>query len=341
MPPSRWPASTRRARSGWRRRARIPRIQEFMARRVGSIGTSRIDRALGRRARPGRQLRASVGTLARNRRRPARPPPGRDACQLAQRLHRLGRRLRLAGPIAGDLAGRHIRRPGVAKYVARSPQRPSGEPRETVARHSPPCSRSRTHRSRRYCKCSVREPGLGSQAIRGLSAYDDPATPDVLIKAYRSLGTSESAATSLNTLAARLSWARAMLSAVETNQLPRGDLTADLVRQLRNLKDAALDASIARLWGAVRETTGDRARLIAQYKTMLTSEPAQKPERVAGSGRLRQGLPAVPHSVRHRRPGRPRSDGLQPCRSRLCAVERARPERLDRQRLRRARDRHH
>jgi putative heme-binding domain-containing protein len=68
------------------------------------------------------------------------------------------------------------------------------------------------------------------------------------------------------------------LSAVEANQLPRGDLTADLVRQLRNLKDGALDASIARLWGTVRETTGDRARLIAHYKTMLTSAPARAPD---------------------------------------------------------------
>ena len=34
----------------------------------------------------------------------------------------------------------------------------------------------------------VRDPSLGGLAIRALSAYDDPATPDLLITAYSSLG---------------------------------------------------------------------------------------------------------------------------------------------------------
>ncbi len=31
----------------------------------------------------------------------------------------------------------------------------------------------------------VRHPQLGGPAVRGLSAYDDPATPEILIDAYR------------------------------------------------------------------------------------------------------------------------------------------------------------
>ena len=41
----------------------------------------------------------------------------------------------------------------------------------------------------------------------------------------------------LNTLAARKRSAQALLAAVDAGKVPRGDLTADLVRQLRNLKD--------------------------------------------------------------------------------------------------------
>jgi putative heme-binding domain-containing protein len=123
----------------------------------------------------------------------------------------------------------------------------------------------------------VREPGLGGLAVRALSAYDDPATSDVLIKAYKFLGPPERR-DALNTLAARKASAHTLLAAVEADKLPRGDLTADLVRQLRNLKDPKLDARIGQVWGTVRETTGDRARLIAQYKAMIKSKPAHAPD---------------------------------------------------------------
>ena len=127
----------------------------------------------------------------------------------------------------------------------------------------------------------VRDPGLGGLAVRALSAYDDPATPDVLIKAYMSLGPLERRDV-LNTLAARKGSAQALLSAVKEGKLSRGDLTADLVRQLRNLKDPGLDARIGQVWGTVRETTGDRARLIARYKAMIKSKPAHAPDPAQG-----------------------------------------------------------
>jgi putative membrane-bound dehydrogenase-like protein len=127
----------------------------------------------------------------------------------------------------------------------------------------------------------VADPELGGIALRGLSGYDDPATPKVLIEAYRSLGQTQRR-DALNTLAARQGSARALLLAVEAGKLPRGDLTADLVRQIRNLKDPELDVQLGRVWGTVRETTGDRARVIAQYKKLLTSRPSQPPDRSLG-----------------------------------------------------------
>src|SRR5262249_15746569 len=112
---------------------------------------------------------------------------------------------------------------------------------------------------------------------RGLSAYDDPATPEVLIKAYSALGPLERR-DALNTLASRKSSARSLLSAVAAGRLPRVDLTADLIRQLRNLNDPELRAEIERVWGTIRETTGDRARLIARYKDMLPAKPPRLPD---------------------------------------------------------------
>ncbi len=69
---------------------------------------------------------------------------------------------------------------------------------------------------------------------------------------------------------------------MKSGSLPRGDLTADVVRQIRNFKDESLNAEIARVWGTARETTGDRAKLIAVYKKMLTSRPGLAPDPFLG-----------------------------------------------------------
>ena len=127
----------------------------------------------------------------------------------------------------------------------------------------------------------IGDPGLGGEAVRALSAYDDPATPALLINGYASFGPTEKR-DALNTLAARKGSAQALLAAVEAGKLPRADLTADLVRQLRNLKDRDLDARIGQVWGTVRETTGDRARLIARYRAMIKSTPAHQPDLSTG-----------------------------------------------------------
>jgi putative membrane-bound dehydrogenase-like protein len=129
----------------------------------------------------------------------------------------------------------------------------------------------------------VTDPALGGMALRGLSGYDDPATPGVLIRAYKKLGSTEKR-DALNTLAARAGSARQLLAAVDAGKLPRGDLTADLVRQIRNLKSPELDSELGKVWGTVRETSSDRARSIAQYKKLLTSRPSKAPDPSLGRG---------------------------------------------------------
>jgi putative heme-binding domain-containing protein len=127
----------------------------------------------------------------------------------------------------------------------------------------------------------ILHPQLGGPAVRALSTYDDPSTPAVLIKAYPSLGSSERRDV-LSTLSTRKNTGRDLLAAVEAGKVPRGDLTADLVRQLRNLKDPDLTAQLGRVWGTVRETSGDRARSIAQSKAMLLGSHTQTPDRSMG-----------------------------------------------------------
>jgi putative heme-binding domain-containing protein len=123
----------------------------------------------------------------------------------------------------------------------------------------------------------ILDPALGGEAVRGLSGFDDPATPGALLASYEKLGR-PARRDALNTLAMRREWARDLLSAVGSGRLPRADLSADIVRQLRNLGDPDVDALIGKVWGRARETTADRARTIARYKALLTSRPDRPPD---------------------------------------------------------------
>ena len=118
---------------------------------------------------------------------------------------------------------------------------------------------------------------LRAAALRGLAAFDDPETPGAILDAYNSLPPAERR-DALNTLAARPDFARRLLAAVADKAVPAADLSADLVRQMRNLKSPEVDEQIGKLWGAVRETSADRAKEIARMKAFLTSRPATAPD---------------------------------------------------------------
>src|SRR5206468_10097654 len=56
---------------------------------------------------------------------------------------------------------------------------------------------------------------------------------------------------------------------------------AEIVRQLRNLKDKNLDHSIAEVWGLVRSTPAERLKQIADWKRKLEA-PAPPPDLALG-----------------------------------------------------------
>jgi putative membrane-bound dehydrogenase-like protein len=119
------------------------------------------------------------------------------------------------------------------------------------------------------------EPALREDALRGLAGYDDAKTPAAILGGYRSLNPGEKR-TALATLASRAPYARALLAAVGAKKVAATDLTADLIRQMRNLKDADVDKQIGAVWGTVRETAADKAKLIARFKKLIQSRPATR-----------------------------------------------------------------
>jgi putative membrane-bound dehydrogenase-like protein len=119
----------------------------------------------------------------------------------------------------------------------------------------------------------VAEPALRRDALRGLAAYDDPKTADVILGVYPSLGLEEKR-DALSTLAARAATARALVAAVAEKKIPMTDLSADVLRQLRNIKDNELSKEIAAVWGSLRETAEDKAREIRRVRGMLAARQA-------------------------------------------------------------------
>src|SRR4051794_62283 len=89
---------------------------------------------------------------------------------------------------------------------------------------------------------------LRGPALRALAAYDDPKTPAAILGVYPSLNPTEKK-DALTTLVSRQAFAKNLLAAVGDKKVPSKDLSADLVRQLRNLKDSDIDAQVGKLWG--------------------------------------------------------------------------------------------
>lgn len=120
-------------------------------------------------------------------------------------------------------------------------------------------------------------------ALRGLAQYNHPETVATILDIYSGAdpATRQDA---LQTLAARPAWARALIDAVAIERIPRTDLTAFTARQIHSLGDKQLSADVEKLWGRVRESPGERVRIIAGYKQRLTADSVKSGN--PGRGRM-------------------------------------------------------
>jgi len=86
----------------------------------------------------------------------------------------------------------------------------------------------------------------------------------------------------LNTLASRVAFAKPLLSAINDGAVPKKDLSAELVRQLRGLKNADLDELITKAWGVMRDSAKDKQAEIAKYKNIYQAGGSQPGEASRG-----------------------------------------------------------
>ena len=113
----------------------------------------------------------------------------------------------------------------------------------------------------------LKEESLRGHAIRGLARSADPRIPNTLISLYSELNI-EQKRDVLNTLSSRALFASDLLEAVANATIPSRDLTASIVRQLRNLKTESVNTKLQEVWGAYREPNQDKLAEMARYRTI-------------------------------------------------------------------------
>jgi len=122
---------------------------------------------------------------------------------------------------------------------------------------------------------ALNEPQLRGEAIRALANYDDANIPTELLKRYTAFDES-ARRDAIGTLTSRPAYALALLEAIEKKTLPRKDVHAYHVRQLRSFGDPKLAARILQVWGDVRESSTEKKAKIEQYKNKLTTDQLAK-----------------------------------------------------------------
>ena len=115
---------------------------------------------------------------------------------------------------------------------------------------------------------------LRGAALRGLAGYDDPKAPAAILAVFDSLEVAEKR-DALNTLAARAPNAKALMAALAEGKVPRNVLTADIFRQLHNLKNAEIDADLQKVYGTIRESSADKQKEIERYKRIYWAGGSQ------------------------------------------------------------------
>jgi len=118
------------------------------------------------------------------------------------------------------------------------------------------------------------EPGLRSPALRGLALYDDSRTSSEILAVYHQFDTGEKR-DALATLTSRPAYAKPLLQGIEDKIVNPTDLTAELVRQLKSLKNPEINQQIEKVWGSFRETSADKKAEIDRYKKIYFAGGSQ------------------------------------------------------------------
>ncbi|QDT46026.1 hypothetical protein Pan258_00430 [Symmachiella dynata] len=124
---------------------------------------------------------------------------------------------------------------------------------------------------------------LMNEVLRGFASFDDPQIPQLILERYARLEPS-AREVAIATLASRPASARALLKAIADGQIEASAISAFHARQIRSFKDPALNEELTKQWGALRDTSEEKVKRIAELTAALAPEKLQAGH--AGKGRV-------------------------------------------------------
>ena len=120
----------------------------------------------------------------------------------------------------------------------------------------------------------LKEESLRREALRGLGAFEDAKTPQSILAILQKLDTAGKR-DALTTLASRVSYAKALMAAIDKGEVKANELPADIVRQLRAHGQKDINTKLDKVWGVSRSTPKAKLKEIAKYKKLLEAKPVK------------------------------------------------------------------
>jgi putative membrane-bound dehydrogenase-like protein len=125
-------------------------------------------------------------------------------------------------------------------------------------------------------------------AIRGLAAFDDPATPKLLIDRFNEFRREPARQEAVATLTARPASAKQLIAAIAGGKIGREQVSPFQLRQLQLLNDSQINADIDRLWPELKQLSAEKLERIAHYRDTLTSGVLSRADLSAGRALFNQ-----------------------------------------------------
>ena len=166
---------------------------------------------------------------------------------------------------------------GVLRRMARDP----AEPLELRRRILAALVERRVPGLARDLQALLGDSAVRGQAILGLAAYDDRATPDLIVSRYGELSAPEREA-AIATLAARPRSALALVEALKNGKILRRDVSVSIARQLQSFGDRGINEQLESVWGKIQPTSQTKTALIARYKAILAADSPQPADAARG-----------------------------------------------------------
>lgn len=114
----------------------------------------------------------------------------------------------------------------------------------------------------------LNDTALRDGALRAMATFDDAKFPAAILTIYPKLAAAERKS-ALATLVARPAYAKELLAGIAAGKVAAKDVSADLLRSLRALKQAELVKQVEQFFGVSRVSDADKQKEIAQLKETL------------------------------------------------------------------------